>query len=228
MHDLNFDYEAFLPRLLGATRHALTWEKAQYADETFYAFGVYGSAGWGYLVPFCCTEEGLTRVATSYLEAHGTDWYPGRSLDEMRLDLRFSLADTGHSSVFDHAPYSTDFEEINNQLWHRSDAIDRLSDQFSEHDADSIFVVEDRRFKQVCYRVFRQLDDEGLFGRGVAREQVTVIATNGNSDLDPSTFGDAIRDLNPPSVYEAYDAFRHSWLQLLERWQAQQRQHRKK
>jgi hypothetical protein len=66
MRELNFDYEAFYPRLLDATRQALTWEKAQHADETFYAFGLYGSVGWGYVVPFCCTEEALTRLATTY------------------------------------------------------------------------------------------------------------------------------------------------------------------
>lgn len=230
MHELNFDYEAFYPRLLDATRQALTWEKVQHAGETFYAFGIYGSAGWGYIVPFCCTEEALTRVAESYLERSGTTLYRGMTLKDMRLDLRFSLADSPYARVFENVPYKRLFESINHITTNRQNVLfemwDTVYEQQGEDEAQAIIEPENERFTHVCHRVLKQLDAEGLFGRGAAREAVTVIATDGDQDLDLSTFGDAIRDLNPPSVYEDYLVFRRAWLALLERRQAQQRQRR--
>jgi hypothetical protein len=144
----------------------------------------------------------------------------------MRLDLRFSLAEAGYSNAMDSPAHKAVFDEINSALWHRREAIDDLWNSLSEQNADALSVMENDKFSQVYYRVLKQLDDEGVFGHGAAREAITVIATNGDQDLDPSTFGDVIRDLNPPSVYEHYIAFRRAWLELLERFQAQQRQRR--
>jgi hypothetical protein len=86
-----FDWTLLQDRTLGAARTAFVDVQRKHPDETFYAFGLYTSGDYAYLLTTSNTEEGLTHAAEFYI-ANYSDSYKPLTLDEMRLSLRDSPA----------------------------------------------------------------------------------------------------------------------------------------
>jgi hypothetical protein len=53
-------------------------------------------------------------------------------------------------------------------------------------------------------RALADLDKEGFFGTGEARERVTLFCTISDSDDAPGLENESARRLNPAAVYEAF------------------------
>lgn len=85
------EFEQLYTALLTASRAAFSEVQAQHPDEQFYAFGLYHEPLWGYIVPTCNTEKGLTRQAQHYRNSYES--YNQRTVDELRHQLRWSPCD---------------------------------------------------------------------------------------------------------------------------------------
>ncbi|WP_327003259.1 DUF4303 domain-containing protein [Dactylosporangium sp. NBC_01737] len=146
--------------------------------ESFYCYALYTDACATYILPTCCSEEGLRRTAGAAPAAE-VRWSPP--------DWPCHLLGEEH------------FHDVLELLDSRGDPWQRDEDAF---DAEV-----GARF-EACFRALAVLDAEGVFGRGAAREQVIVTVLQGDqsnrSRLDnarrlnpPPAFARLERDLRP-------------------------------
>jgi hypothetical protein len=189
----NFDWTHFRELTLAAARTAFVDIQRQHSDETFYAFALYTSGNYSYLLTTSNTEEGLTRAAEFYL-ANYSNSYKQLTLDEMRLSLRDSPCDWAY-----HCPYDYDalFEEI-------CEMASSLQEVAQEADNDDVFQEVDQQFETMCLDILRQLDSEGVFGTGEGRRRVRLNLLMGDQSNGQRQY--YASQLNPPEVTKQYQA----------------------
>ncbi len=188
----NVDLHQLEVLLLEAARSAFTNIQQQHPDEHFYAFSLIHEPLWEGIYLASNTEEALLRCAERY---HQYPDYLHMSVVELVTQLRWSSGDWEYIDAT-----NTYFAEVNDWL------IKHLLRKwiYESHNEE----VEDKRDAsviEVCRNTLRQLDAEGIFGIGEAREKVTLNIMMGDQDRSWLEHG---RLLNPPAVYER-------WLQEL-------------
>ena len=175
----------------GSLRDALyiscrrAWEgwKKKHPEENFYAFALYTTMDSEYFIPTVAGESGLTKVARKYLKDKSY-----ATLDDARHALRWSFADS---------PYHEQGERFNQGVDEALDAEPIPYDQ-SERAADK--VIKARLGAAVA--ALKDLDAEGLFGKGDRRKKLVLLIEAGDRDEKWSL--DFAKKLNLRAVYEAY------------------------
>ncbi|SNS70848.1 protein of unknown function [Actinomadura meyerae] len=175
-------FDELADRLVVAGRAAFREARERNRGETFYSFALFSDVFAAYILPTCGTEEGLLRVAESYLAEFGG------TVEEQAATLRWSPADSPY-----HMLGEEHFEGVLELLNRRGDPWQRLDDP----DRDAFDAEVGGRF-EACFRALARLDEEGLFGRGAERERVVVNILQG--DQSEESILDNARRLNPPEA----------------------------
>ena len=186
----SFDFQQFHTTLLEEARVGFHSIQQQHIGETFYCFALYTCGERGYIFPTASTEEGLTQVARKYMAVGDNN---GRTLEQLRLELRWSPCDSPlHSEGEAYCRRANEMlepvPELLQALYEREHNSWEQSDKLIEQ-LDSIFID-----------VLKQLDAEGVFGRGEHRESVVVNLLMGDQS-DESRLAYA-KQLNPREAYQ--------------------------
>ena len=198
-----FDNEKFYTLLLDASRVAFTNVRREFPHETFYDFFLGRSAESTLIYPWAATEETLTLMVKWLREEVWLSKAEGLiSLDETRLILRYRL---GTNINLEKEPYRSLFEPLYKILNGREekiyDVIRRLADEREKSEfRDSYW----NNFYDVCARVMRQLDVEGVFGTGELRNKCVIGLREHQRPVRSGKLLSYIQALNPLEVYERY------------------------
>lgn len=181
----------FQARLIKAARNAFQFAQKEHQDESYYAFALYHSPLWGYVIPTCNTEEGLIRVAQEYkLDKHNLG-YAQQSIENLARESRWIPCDWAY-----HGTHKEYFEPVNEWL-DEYDIYDLSAKIEDEEIYDDIY----NQIMKICRNVLKWLDNDGVFGTGADREKITLNIMMG--DQDDTWIGHA-RFLNPPAVFERW------------------------
>ncbi len=165
-----------------AARRAFTQVRAEHPAERFYCFALFASGVVGVIEPTCMGEQALREEAQDAVDS------AGGSPETHLTQLRWSPVDS---------PYYLHGEEhvaeVKRLLDARPDPYD-LGLGYDEAEAE----VQARL--EACFDALAQLDREGFFGRGVARDRVLVTVLRGDQS-DRSQLRNAPR-LNPPAAVQ--------------------------
>ena len=167
--------DAFLADLPGV------WESffEKYPHQTPYAFVLAGREHPVELTAHVLTEEGLTKVATRYVNDGYYD-----DLDEARDSLRYSVDDS---------PW---FYEREGRL----PAVDAL---WNPHADDTDDVTGYRLLAPAAMEALKRLDAKELFGTGRTRQRLLLAVITAETEEDWT--GTSAKKLNPPAVYERFE-----------------------
>lgn len=154
------------------------WKKVfeEAPNEQVYAAGFYTTEMAESAYPFVMGEVGLGRTAERYVR-EGT-YTPEKAADE----LRWSTGDA---------------------YWDFSLMADRFDDRPDVHELAARACAREVRFRlDAMCQALRELDAEGLFGEGAAREAVTVYIEGG--DVDREWLLTWAKKLNPKPVFQRF------------------------
>lgn len=201
MLELAFDYDLFYEWLVDAARSAFKRLQSELADESFYVFALHASADFSQMCIYADTEEQLSRLTSIQLRKYATTWYEGLDLEELRRALRY-----GPNAYLCPSLVADYFNEVNVITAERAHALHTAQQKLAQdmtHEAAAERLAPHRgAFVSVCVHVLKQLEAEGVFGRGASRHQVLV------SFLVGEIFHEAYLqyglDLNPPTVIERF------------------------
>ena len=204
LESFEFDYANFYEKLLLASRQSFKLLKDRHANETFYCFAFVSHPDHGYVFAAASTEEGLTKVAKHYID-HYPERYGKVPLADMRTSLRHSIAD---SPVYEIDLIVPIFAEVNRIASIRSHALQEiwseLSDEYGEEKADQLVQPHEVQFLDTCFAILKQLDSEGVFAVGAAREHVVVLFDEGDqTDEVKLTYAFVV---NPNNIAKRYGA----------------------
>src|ERR1700690_414754 len=87
----SFDFDKFRSLLYDASKAAFLAIQHMHANEHFYSFALFTSGDMAYVFPTSSTENGLTQAAQKYIDKK---WDKGRSLEQLRAELKWSPADS--------------------------------------------------------------------------------------------------------------------------------------
>jgi Domain of unknown function (DUF4303) len=174
--------------LLPATRAAFIAVQQQHPDEHFYAFSLFHEPLWEGVMPAANTEEALARRAEVY---HNFASYTQETPDQLKTILRWSAGDWEYldSSNLHFAPVNDWL--LKNVLW----------EWLGDLDDKSTWEQRYASVLEICRSTLKQLDVEGIFGVGAARETVTLNIMLGDQDR---SWIEHARLLNPPAVYQRW------------------------
>ena len=192
---MNFNLEEMEKVLYREAKQTFLQIRDDLSDEYIYSLALYTTDNLGYLLPTCSTLEGLERVAKEYkARAH----YKDRSLAQLKDLLKWSYADSPYHSI-----YEDTMNETFEMMFEFDDALSTAYDDEeggSEEGGDQLLQAA----FSTCVKVLRQLDEEGVFGKGEYRKRTVLnIAMGDQSDESRIQFA---RLLNPPSVAERFAA----------------------
>lgn len=166
--------EAYLRDLRAA------WElsRRMHADQTPYAFVLYGVEDPIRMHPVLLTEEGLDRTAAGYVKEgyHHT-------LDEARKALRWSIADS---------PYEL---ELGGHIPTVDAMVSPYADALTRGGTYAPLV-------NAAIAALKDLDSQGEFGKGKERERLTLAILNFDTEEDWSA--KSVNQLNPDAVVRRF------------------------
>ncbi len=153
--------------------------RSGHAAETPYAFVLYGLEGGllPHLYSVVLTEESLTRVAQRYLEKGYHD-----TLEESRKALRYSVADSPH--------FASKQETL--------PTVDALLAPCGQMDETEGYAL----LAKAALAAFAELDEQGLFGTGKAREGLLLFIRTEDTEKDWTEA--SAKKLNPPAVFQRF------------------------
>jgi hypothetical protein len=155
----------------------------KFPGETFYAFGFYTTELGSYFGPFACGEEGLEKVAAEYVARRTY-----RDLERAKSALRWSIADS---------PYRKEVTALD------AHTAGELAKRPEPDQLDDVPMAREVRARMnAAVAALNALDEEGLFGTGKARAQLTLLIEAGDREEDFVLKW--AKKLNPPAVYEAF------------------------
>lgn len=203
-----FDDEILKKLLLETSRKGFCQLKQKYSDEHIYCFALYSHGSYSFVYTAASSEEGLTRSAEKHMahdmaENHG--WFNGLSLDQVRMMLRHNIGD---SPLHEPTIAETLFKIVCDLTEVRSNTLFNkwcdIANEVSEKAAFDAVKPYNQTFLDMCFDVLRQLDHEGLFGKGRQRQRVVVnFLTAGQSRTEMVSYA---RALNPPAVVKRYES----------------------
>jgi hypothetical protein len=201
MSVLAFDYDIFHELLVEATRAAFRRLQRELPEEAFYVYALQASADHSNVCIYADTEEQLSRLTSIQQRKHATSWYAGLDLEALRRALRY-----GPNAYLCPSIVSGYFADLNAIIAERAqilfDAQKALEAELPEEEAYERFAPHRRAFVSVCVNTLKQLEAEGLFGRGAARHQVLVSFLSG--EIYHEAYLQYGLDLNPPQVIERF------------------------
>jgi hypothetical protein len=160
---------------------AWAYSRRRHANETPYAFVLYGVEGGPRLSPHVLTEEGLTRVAQRFLDKAKGIY---ETLDDAREGLRYSVAD------------SPSFDELEGRI----PTVDALMGPHVETMGD---VAGYKLLATAAIDALRELDGQGLFGAGAERERLLLVIIT--EDVEEDWTLKSARRLNPEATYKRFE-----------------------
>lgn len=152
------------------------------SKETFYAFALYTSNEADYITASANTEEGLIRRAKHY-EAREK-----KGIQEHARNLRWHSPDWAYHCIGE--DYFEKAQELLDAWWKVGGK--GIDDYEQQVEAGLELFVE----------ALKALDVEGFFGRGAARQKVTLLVTMG--DQETKLLLKCAQQLNPTKVYRAF------------------------
>lgn len=201
MIDLAFDYDLFYDMLVEAARAAFRRLQTELPEEAFYVYALHASADFSQLCIYADTEEQLSRLTSIQLRKYAATWYQGLDLEELRRALRY-----GPNAYLCPGLVAGYFDEVNAIAAQRAqilfDAQKLLAAETSEEEAAERIAPHQRALVGVCLHVLKQLEAEGVFGRGAARHNVLVSFLAG--EVYHEAYLQYGLDLNPPTVLERF------------------------
>ena len=195
-----FDSSLLLSTLRDELRAAWHAFRALPGHASLYGFGLYTTDSASYLTATAFSEPGLDAVVAKYLAGK---FGQGRDPALLRESLRWSPADSP-------------LHEVGLELLPRSDALVQELDiegRWDEHDEPLDDEDEDDpsdgppdpdvlEVFRIAAQALRDLDEEGLFGRGADRDRLVLCIWEGDqSNEDRYRHAKA---LNPPSVAQRF------------------------
>jgi len=162
----------------GAKR-AFTSVRDEHPDEQFYAFALYTDDGAMSLLPAANSEQRYQHAVENY-----------GFTDERELKyLRWSTAEWAYEAFGNHFR-----------------AVDERFDPPDYDDPNDVaaFVAFQQQFHAAIVNALSDLDADGFFGTGDAREKVTVFVTISDSDEAERLERKSVRKLNPRPVYQRF------------------------
>src|ERR1041385_125989 len=173
-----FDDEILKSLLLDRARKGFCSIKQQYADEHLYCFALYSHGSYSFVYTAASSEEGLTRTAEKHM-AHDLDgnhgWFNGLTLEQVRMMLRHNIGD---SPLHEPSVAETLFKVVCDLTEIRSNVLFNkwceIANEKNEQSAFEAIQPQNQQFIDMCFEVLRQLDREGLFGKGKQRQKVVV------------------------------------------------------
>ncbi len=187
------DFSLLRREIKEATRRAFDAVRAQHLDETFYAFALYSDDSAMTVCPAANTEEGCDRCVTRY-RADG--WYAeaiashGITFDEEMSTFRWSTAEWAYECEGSEQ-FGAVYELVN------------VEGRYDDEDPEGFVNFKGRVFASMVMGL-RDLDAEGYFGTGEARQRVTLLCSVSDSWCAVWLEEESARRLNPPAVFEAF------------------------
>jgi hypothetical protein len=151
-----FDFNEFYELLLDEARKAFCLAQERHPDETFYAYG-FNYKPWMLIIPAANTNEAHTRrgnLTEAECDNHSLEWF-------------YTRWEPTYWTYYD----QEQFHLVNNWLTNHHVPLP-VGDDPQRKENWAIF---DAACENICFRVLRTLDCEGLFGHGQAREKVFVM-----------------------------------------------------
>jgi hypothetical protein len=176
-----------------AARRAFTTVRSGHPDETFYAFALYSDDDAMTVVPSANTEQGNERCVKrcqgdkSYMEFIASEGIPFAGC---LSHLRWGTAEWAYEGV-GAKPFKTVNKRIN------------ADDRYDDADPDGFVRFKGGLFATMVLGL-QDLDAEGFFGTGSARQSVTLLCSISDSPCAVWLEEESARRLNPPSVYQAF------------------------
>jgi hypothetical protein len=189
------DFDVLRQMIRTAARRAFEDVRLAHPDEHFYAFALYTTDDIAGVNPAANTEEGYARKRARYAAEWG--W------PEMALigDFRW-------------APYSWKYECYGATHFREVGALINGNHNPERYDrSDPLGFVN---FKAGVFAsmvlALADLESEGYFGVGQARQALTVFCSVADSGCAPWLEADSARRLNPPGVFETFAAERIAYI----------------
>ncbi|MEM6259998.1 MAG: DUF4303 domain-containing protein [Planctomycetota bacterium] len=159
------------------------WHKTQKVEsiKTIYAFGLLTLDDGERLTPFACGERGLAKVATEYVK---NKHY--KTKKEAIDGLRWSVGDSPYE-------YISTRERAEAILNERDDPFDM---------PETKYVREIRLRLNAGCQALKNLDKEGLFGKGLQRESIILMIYDGENSVDLTLHW--TKKLNSRIAYDAF------------------------
>ncbi len=175
-----FDAEKLRRDVLEAARAALADIRAKAGDDPLYAFALYSDDDAGTIIPAANTERGLASKAKYYGD---------------RVELQYLRWGTAEWE-YEGRPGANHFNSICDRLLSlaMSDAVPRGKG----------FVAHRWHVYEVAIKALEDLDREGVFGVGKARQEMTVFCTISDSNDARRLERESARRLNPPAVFRRF------------------------
>ncbi len=178
---MSLDFTQFRTAVRDAAEKAFTEVRAAHPDEHFYAFALYTDDGAMTVVPAANTEEGFQRkVGEDGAEANYYRWATGEWAYE--------------------AVGSKAFQAASDLL----NADDRYEGEESDDEDDPAFAAFKSQVIEAMTLGLAEMEAEGFFGSGPARERVTLFVSISDSDESEMVEDASARSLNPLPVYERF------------------------
>jgi hypothetical protein len=201
MLEIAFDYDLFREWLADAARSAFRRLQNALPDETFYVYALHASADHSQLCIYADSEEQLSRLTSVQLKKYATTWYDGLDLEELRRALRY-----GPNAYLCPALVQDDFAEVNGICAERARLLQaaqqKLAEEMPAEAAYEALAPHRQAFISVCIYVLKQLEAEGVFGRGARRHDTVVSLLVG--EIYHEAYLQYGLDLNPPTVMERF------------------------
>jgi hypothetical protein len=185
------DFALVRREIRDAARRAFDAVRTAHSDEMFYAFALYSDGSAMTVCPAANTEEGYQRCVEryradkSYMEFIASHGIPFD--DDCLSNFRWGVGEWAYCEGSDQ--FGAVYEMIN------------LDGRYDEEDPNG-FVSFNARVWTSMMLGLKDLDAEGYFGTGKARQGVTLLCSGSNSGSDVWFEEESARQLNPPAVYE--------------------------
>ncbi|HZN66471.1 MAG TPA: DUF4303 domain-containing protein, partial [Tepidisphaeraceae bacterium] len=151
MKPRTLDTDQLLKKVTDAARKAFTSLTKSHPDETFYAFALYTDESAMTIIPAATSEESIERRLGGY----------GKLSPQSRKAMRWSTGEWAYESV----GADREFDSICKTL---------AKGGYYDPDDDEAHRAHFSAVFETMVRALEALDKEGLFGKGKAREQVTL------------------------------------------------------
>lgn len=198
-----FDFKRFSRILEDEARAIFDIVNDEWAHETIYAYGLASySEEFENLYPLVFTQAHLDRQIIKRRKRHYRT-YKGMSLHNLRWYYRYRY----HIDYRENDMLRTAFAQSNRMIAQGGssllgtwiDAAGKLTDTH----ADEMIQPHLTHFRATCINVLRQLNREGMFGRGKHRQNIILMIDYASyTDDDPA--GRIVGALNPPEVVNRY------------------------
>ncbi len=175
MVDINI-VEARSNYLLKVVIEAIKKFRAEHENECLYSFTLISPPEGSSVCCSFATEEGLTNIATDYINNHPRI-ARNNTLEDQRVSLRWLNPDEGWYYYF--------FDDNFSEFWLKPFTTGEL--KLFDESTDSI-----------CIDVLRRLDEVNTFGSETQRSRIVLGFTYGS---DPDDFINFAKEVNPPQVY---------------------------